>query len=217
MQEKLKKYSEFVKLLTKNLDGFFENQKDFIKCKEGCAQCCQTGYYPVTNLEYEFLKIGFNRLEKDKQDIIRQDVLDLYKKRKLFIKSGNEKDAFLYKCPLLFNNLCSIYEHRPLICRIHGLITLGLKGGNNFKLPGCLADGLNYSNVWDNEIQDFSLEKSKALNINSHPEVFDVGYEPILKKFEYMGFGDIRMMFEWIIMDIPDYQKHLEEISKNCE
>jgi len=206
MQEKLKKYSEFVKLLTKNLDGFFENQKEFVKCQKGCSLCCQAGYYPITNLEYEFLKIGFNTLEKDMQDIIRQRVFAISKESKNFIQNGNNQNNFSYECPLLFNNLCSLYEYRPLICRIHGLITFSLKGGKNYNLPGCLEDGLNYSNVWDNEIKDFSLQKAKALNIKSYPEVFDVGYDSMLKKFEYIGFGNIKMMFEWLLLDIPDYK-----------
>jgi len=215
MQEKLNKYSEFINILTKNLDAFFENQKDFIKCKAGCSLCCRSGLYPLTNLEYGFLKLGFNKLEKEKQDKINQKCFEIYKERRIFIRNGNEQLDFSYKCPFLFDNLCSLYESRPLICRVHGLITIGLKEGKNYNMPGCLDDGLNYSEVWDEELKDFSLEKATALNIKSHPEVFDVGYEPLLKKFEHIGFGDIRMMFEWFIMDVPDYQKHLDEINKN--
>ena len=163
------------------------------------------------------MKLGLNKLEKEKQNIIRQRVFDIYKERKIFIKNGNEKDDFSYECPFLFDNLCSIYEHRAIICRVHGLISLSLKGENQFTMPSCVNKGLNYANVWDEKIRGFSVEKSQTLNIKSTPQAYPIRYEAILKNLNYIGLGDIRMMFEWIIMDIPDYQKHLDEISKNCE
>jgi len=217
MQKRLKKYTEFLSALTKNLDGFFENQKDFIKCTAGCSHCCKAGHYPLTELEYEFVKIGFNKLGEEKQAQIRQSCLESYKERKLFVRNGNPINSFSYACPFLADDLCSLYEHRPLICRTHGLIARGLKGDRNFKLPGCLEIGLNYSEVWEKELKDFSLEKAVALNIKSHPEAFDIGYEMLLENFEHINFGDIRMLFEWVIMDIPNYQDILEDINNNLK
>ena len=217
MEEKLKKYSVFINEFTKLLGGFFEDQKEFIKCTTGCSRCCTTGYYPITEVEYEFLKTGFNKLEKEKQDIIRQYCLDLYKKRKIFRKEGGELLKFSYQCPFLFNDLCSVYDNRAIICRTHGLMSLSIKGGNNFNIPTCVHVGLNYANIWDNEIKGFSPEKAMALNIKHEPKGFPIGYESVLENLEYIGMGDIRMLFEWILMDIPDYQKHLDEINKNLE
>ncbi len=197
MQEKLNKYKDFLRILDRNLKDFFENQKEFIMCSAGCSHCCSAGYYPLTELEYEFVKIGFNRLEKEKQDIIIQSIQEINSKKNLFLQAGEETNDFSYQCPMLINNLCSLYDYRPIICRVYGLISPGLDDENKYKIPSCRELGLNYSNVWDEEIKDFSLEKAKKLNLKSNPEAFDVGYQSLLKKFAFMDFGSIKMMFEW--------------------
>ena len=213
MQEKLKKYSEFINVFTKTVDGFFEEQKEFIKCSSGCSICCQTGYYPFTEIEYEFLKIGFNSLEKETQDIIYQRAIEIYKNRKIFTQNGNELSNFSYTCPYLFDDLCSLYQHRGIICRTYGLISISARGENQFNMPTCLNKGLNYTNIWDEKIKGFSFEKAQALNLKSSPQAYPVRYESILKTLDYIDTGDIRMLFEWIIMDIPNYQEILNSIN----
>jgi Fe-S-cluster containining protein len=41
-------------------------------------------------------------------------------------------------CPLNFNGLCGLYDHRPMICRLHGIPhRLHKPGGPEQKGPGC--------------------------------------------------------------------------------
>jgi len=196
MDKKLRKYKEFLNILDKNLQIFFDNQKEFIKCSAGCSHCCESGYYPVTNLEFDFLKTGFDTLDAEKQDIILKKCNKTEEDLSKFIESGSKMQDFAYECPILNNGMCSLYEYRPILCRVYGLITPKPENSSRYGIPACKDIGLNYANVWDEKINNFSYEKAQSLNIKGSPEAFDVAYESLLKKFEYLDFGDIQMLFK---------------------
>ncbi|MDR0306457.1 MAG: YkgJ family cysteine cluster protein [Chitinispirillales bacterium] len=71
-----------------------------IACRKGCDICCELQ--------------SVNQLEAY---IIR---LYLQKKDSFFIK--NQDTEYNSKCPFLREQVCLIYEARPLICRTHGLV-----------------------------------------------------------------------------------------------
>lgn len=74
----------------------------YTPCKKGCTVCC---HYPVsiTELEMEFIERGVG-----------------IKRAKHILKTAHQNDA---PCPFLRNNTCSIYEHRPFVCRRHVTLT----------------------------------------------------------------------------------------------
>ena len=47
-----KRYEIFLYTLNKELQKMFDNQAEFIKCKEGCSYCCEQGEYPFSELEF---------------------------------------------------------------------------------------------------------------------------------------------------------------------
>ena len=61
--EILKKYKQYLNAVQKMLDSYFEDQKEFIFCKKGCAHCCERGQYPYSRLEFDYLMIGFFKIE----------------------------------------------------------------------------------------------------------------------------------------------------------
>lgn len=71
-------------------------------CKKGCTSCC---HYPVsiTNLEIEFIE--------------REAGI---KRAKRIVKSAHPINT---PCPFLRNDTCSIYAHRPFVCRRHVTLT----------------------------------------------------------------------------------------------
>lgn len=71
-------------------------------CKKGCTPCC---HYPVsiTHLEIEFIERGAG-----------------IKRAKHIMKTARPHDT---PCPFLRNDTCSIYEHRPFVCRRHVTLT----------------------------------------------------------------------------------------------
>jgi len=210
----LEKYESYLKKVTDEINSYFAEQKDYLKCKAGCGICCSNGYYPISEIEYKYLKKGFEPFySQEDMDLLHEKVWEIYKNREIFRKS-KDINEYAYVCPFLKNDMCSLYEHRPIVCRMYGLL---VKDPENREKKGkmayCVNQGLNYANVWDFETKRLSLDKINALGLKVMPKSYDVSCTAIMDSFEGIIFGDIRMLYEWIIMDIPGY----EDIMKKCK
>jgi len=88
-----------------------------VHCQKGCGWCC---HQPVFTSSHELHYLG-NFL----QTRLSEEAINLVKGRaqaKNNITSTLEKEQVLnYKspCPLLENNACSVYQARPMACRIY--------------------------------------------------------------------------------------------------
>lgn len=90
-------------------------------CKKGCSQCC---------MDFSVLPIEFYAI----LEAIKDNPPLRY----------NKKEG----CAFLVDNTCSIYEHRPSICRSHGLPILNMdETGEQMELSFC---PLNFTKVDDN-------------------------------------------------------------------
>lgn len=89
------------------------------QCRNGCDSCC---------MNFSVLPIEFF------------SILDAIKNNPPQLNSDNTD-----KCLFLVNHACQIYEHRPSICRSHGLPILNMDSeGENWELSYC---PLNFTNV----------------------------------------------------------------------
>jgi Fe-S-cluster containining protein len=204
MKENLEKYKIFLSDFTAKVKACFEEQKGLVKCKSGCSYCCENINFHMSALEYEYLKIGAASLgQKRVKEILNK--CEYIKKKKLqFIKNGGLIKDFLFACPFLEDNNCSVYEFRPLICHTYGLLARNFsEGKQKYQLPYCIKIGLNYSDIWDFENQLFSKEKAARLNIKTAPKIYDLGYYVVLQELSQIGYGELKMVFEWIIQDTP--------------
>lgn len=131
------RYRAYLDFLDNKLQGLFEGQKPYIKCKKGCAYCCREGEFPISELEFVNMLFYYNELEDSIKDKINENISSL-------ILRSRER---LYECPFLIDNKCSIYPARPIICRTFGLLTYF--GKENKKIPFCVDLDLNYSDVYD--------------------------------------------------------------------
>lgn len=139
----LARYEKFLDEFDKRLSKYFESQKPYIKCKQGCSFCCEKGEYPFSRLEAEYLMGAFVRLPKITKDVIRANIEQLKKEKKI-----NKEERFLYRCPFLVESFCALYKYRGIVCRAHGLAYLDEDTGL-VKLPECVNQGLNYSSVYN--------------------------------------------------------------------
>jgi len=212
MTDMLVKYENYLENFNKKLDEYFNSQKEFLKCKAGCSICCENSYYPVSEFEYKYMKIGidknFNAIQKES---LNNKAVQIIKERRKFTKINSNALDFFYECPFLINNSCSIYNYRGLICRLHGLIYKDEDNSNKMNAPYCIRMGYNYANVWDENNKTFSDEKAKELGIKAKPEAYELSYSSAMKQADDIEFGDIRMLVEWIVMDIPDWQELIKE------
>lgn len=162
----LEKYRDFLEKLDIKLKSYFEAHKIHIKCTCGCSSCCEKGDYPISNLELEYLMQGFIGLDNDTKKQVQENL-------KHFEKGGI--------CPFLVDKNCSVYNFRPIICRVHGIAYLCKD--KTVKIPYCVNEGKNYSTVY----------KDGEININ--PVLENLDTPQILKDFDY---GEIRNLADWL-------------------
>lgn len=191
-------YKKYLEIIGAHLTKFFEQQKPYIFCKEGCSICCETGNYPFSKIEFDYLMLGFEQLPYDVKSQIRENIKRIQKERK---KSGD--DRFLHVCPFLINNKCSVYLNRALICRSYGLTSFynDKDGVQRYRMPCCVSQGLNYSNVYDKDAGTFTTEKWKESGIEAEPISYNVSLTFLLnnKITEHLGldFGEQKPLMGW--------------------
>ena len=113
----LNNYLTYLNYITNKLNKFFEQQKDYISCKRGCALCCKDAEFPYSAIEMQLLLNGFNSLDREVKNKVETNIQEILKKKK-----EHKEGRFVYDCPFLINNVCSIYEYRGVVCRSLGLM-----------------------------------------------------------------------------------------------
>ena len=209
----LKKHFVKYEALVQIADAVFERvKKEFPKevfCREKCSDCCYA-IFDLTLIEALYLNDKFIKkfIGKEKNDLIQiadktDRVLtkmkrDAYKK----IKNGADQLEIVGKmsqervrCPLLGeNDLCVMYEHRPLTCRIYGIptSTAGVShicGRTNF-IQGKPYPTLNMDKIYT-QLQLFSAQLIKDIksdNIKMHEMLIPVSMALITQFNEdYLG------------------------------
>ena len=110
-------YETFLCVLDKKLNGFFENQKEYICCSKGCSLCCKTGVYPISEVEFLYIKYALERLPDD----VRENILSKIRTLKAQKAAESGDKNWTYVCPFLEEEKCLVYTFRPIVCRTFGL------------------------------------------------------------------------------------------------
>lgn len=106
-----------IDVLNDSIVALAESQKIPVACHKGCQWCCHQAVY-ANSYELHFLS------EKIKVRYSPEDILKLQERTetKFAVSSKmSEEEVAKYKspCPLLENGACSVYEARPMACRIY--------------------------------------------------------------------------------------------------
>lgn len=185
----LENYEKFIDILTQDLLQIFEYQKEYIFCKEGCSLCCEKGEYPLTRIEFEYLKKGYELLPIETKKIISENIAKL---------KANPQKA--YRCPFLINKRCSVYKHRAIICRTFGVLTKNVH--DEITMPFCCEKGLNFSNLYDKQKGSLSFDLYKNGNFTNPPKPFNLTNSNIMEldlvKELGIEFGEVRTMIDWL-------------------
>ncbi|MBQ4124073.1 YkgJ family cysteine cluster protein [bacterium] len=187
-------YIAYLEFITEKLNNFFEQQKEYIFCKKGCSKCCENAIFPYSQMEITFLLAGTLKLDIETQMTIDRNIKNVLEQKKEF-----KGEKFYYTCPFLINNCCSVYEHRGIICRAFGLMTIGKD--EELNAPFCHELGLNYSNVIEDGGKKVSTEKFKKLGLKQEPLAHNVRYsfltgEHFEQKFGF-NFGEKKPLIDW--------------------
>jgi hypothetical protein len=102
----------------------------------GCPDnCCDSYFLHYTYSEWAYLWEGIRALDDARIDRIMQRARDYVSQSQLLIAKGERPQLM---CPLNEKGLCSLYEHRLMICRTHGVpATLTRPDGQRLRFPGC--------------------------------------------------------------------------------
>ncbi len=184
-KEHFVKYEAVVSMV----DGIFQRvKKEFSKevfCREKCSDCCYA-LFDLTIIEAIYLNHKFNEKftgeEKKKivDNAVKTDRAIVRLKREAyreFEKNKNEVDILAkmgrerIRCPLLGpDNLCILYESRPMTCRIYGVPTSSsgmshICGRTNFE-EGKKYPTVNMDKIYS-ELQLLSAELTSAINFDN--------------------------------------------------
>ncbi|MCP4721083.1 MAG: YkgJ family cysteine cluster protein [Desulfobacteraceae bacterium] len=207
--------THFVKYeaLVHMVDGVFDRvKKEYPKevfCREKCSDCCYA-IFDLTLIEALYLKDKFletfSGTTKNKMIEIadKTDRALVKLKRNAFKKVKNGADQLeivgqmsqeRVRCPLLGeNNLCVMYEHRPITCRVYGIPTSTagtshICGRTNF-VQGEPYPTLNMDKIYT-QLQLLSAELIKDINsenIKMHEMLIPVSMAVVTNfNEEYLG------------------------------
>ncbi len=149
-------YIDFLNDLDIRLHQYFELHKEYINCCLGCSLCCETGDYPMSQIELEYLMYGYAGLSDKDKITVQNNIQNI-------VKGG--------VCPFLIDKKCSVYSYRPIVCRVHGLAYIC--HDDVVKVPYCANEGKNYTKVY----------KDGEIEINPIKENLDT--QNLLKDFDF--------------------------------
>jgi Fe-S-cluster containining protein len=209
LKEHFVKYEALVQMV----DGIFDRVKNEypkeVFCREKCSDCCYA-IFDLTLIEALYLNDKFlNTFSgKAKNDLFeiadKTDRVLVKMKRKAYkeVKNGADQLEIVAKmsqerirCPLLGeDNLCVMYEHRPITCRIYGIPTSTagtshICGRTNFK-QGDAYPTLNMDKIYA-QLQLLSVQLIKDINsekIRMHEILIPVSMAMVTQfNEEYLG------------------------------
>lgn len=161
----LKPYFARYEQLSMAADGVFERVRrehpDSVRCHQECADCCHA-LFDLTLIEALYLNHRFHdQFSPDEREALleKANLADrqIHKlKRQAFreLSAGRSEEELLealgaekVRCPLLnAQNLCDLYDHRPITCRLYGVPTAIGGKGRTCALSGFEA-GKTYTTV----------------------------------------------------------------------
>lgn len=195
----IENYKEYLDKISLSIDKFFEGQKPYVFCKKGCSQCCESGEYPLSELEFNYLMLGYNALDKNQKHIIQKNIDKIKTEKMKHMELSNSK--FLHECPFLIDKKCSVYNYRSLICRTYGLVSFYTDKNDKifYSIPCCVDNGLNYSNVYDSETGGMSSEKWRQTGIEEEPVSFNLSLDFLRNNEDTseLDFGDEKPLINW--------------------
>ena len=133
-----RKYEEIVAMADTVFERVKKEYPECVTCKQECSDCCYA-LFDIGLIEGLYINYQFNKKFKgkerdrliDKLNIADREVHRIKKKAYKALDAGKKEDDILMdiaekriRCPLLNEqNLCDIYEYRPITCRLYGIPT----------------------------------------------------------------------------------------------
>lgn len=105
-----------------------------LSCRDCADNCCLTHFQHHTWIEWAYLWRGFVQLPKERQDAAMLRAENNVRQSRAMLARGFRPRIM---CPLNEDGLCGVYEHRLMICRMHGTANLLRTPRGEQRFPGC--------------------------------------------------------------------------------
>ncbi len=102
----------------------------------GCPDnCCDSYFLHHTYIEWAYLREGLFGLTQERRDKYLARAADYDKQGELDLIAERRPEIM---CPVNDNGRCGLYDHRLLICRLHGVPgSITMPNGQRRSFPGC--------------------------------------------------------------------------------
>ena len=106
-----------------------------LTCMDCPDNCCDSYFLHHTYTEWAYLWEGLNKLDADKLAAIQERAREYVLQGEAILAKGERP---MLMCPLNDKGLCTVYSHRMMICRLHGVpSTFTRPDGQTMQFPGC--------------------------------------------------------------------------------
>ncbi len=172
-----KRYEALVEKVEAAFSRMKASYPNEIACKQGCSDCCHA-LFDLTLIEAMYLNNRFNRVYGDGKGAQIMDKADTADRRIHKIKraafkasqAGKDDETILreialerIECPLLNQEqMCSLYDFRPIACRSYGIPTAFGGKGHTCGISG-FKEGERYPTLNQDIIHDQLLALSEEL------------------------------------------------------
>jgi Fe-S-cluster containining protein len=118
-------YRAILERADQHFDSVMRSQPQNLQCGRGCSLCCY-GLFEIGSGDVPVIAEGLEQMHPMRRKKIIRRALELSAPN-LRELAAEEKEAFFERtqstpCPLLDESgACTMYEHRPLVCRTFGL------------------------------------------------------------------------------------------------
>jgi len=102
----------------------------------GCSQnCCTSFFQHHTHVEWAYLLRGLSECDETTRSRYVARAHQYVRSATEALQNNRKPDAM---CPLNDDGLCGLYQHRLMICRLHGVPNLlRFPNGRKIEFPGC--------------------------------------------------------------------------------
>jgi hypothetical protein len=106
-----------------------------LSCSRCSDNCCDSYFLHYTYAEWAYLWEGIREMDEDARSRIIGRAKQYNEESRRTIVSGKLPQLM---CPLNDDGLCTLYTHRLMICRLHGIpATMTRPDGKKLSFPGC--------------------------------------------------------------------------------
>jgi len=186
-----KKYEKIVDLVDSAFERVKNQNGDLVRCNSGCSDCCHA-LFDLTLVEAIYINYRFlELLEASKREEIMERANNADRKiykikrqaHKALEKGENEVKilsdigAERVRCPLLNEEeLCELYEYRPITCRVYGIPT-SIQGMSHTCGKSGFVEGGKYSTISMDKLYQNLYELSEefvAIIQSKHLKMADI-------------------------------------------